>query len=214
MRVSRMKLFAMIGAVVLLSGCTADLTEQNALLAEENENLRAQLSSRNGALTDAQQDLRERQSQIAQLRRELNEWERSRSPSRALTGFENITGVSAVFSNGEITVTVQSDVLFDSGKTSLKNTAKQSLQAVASVLNSSYAGRPVRIEGYTDTDPIRKSGHKSNHHLGFDRAYAVRKFLISKNVDAKRISLASFGPDRPLGSKVKSRRVEIVVVAE
>ncbi len=214
MRVSRMKLFAMLGAVVLLSGCTADLTEQNALLAEENENLRAQLSSRNGALTDAQQDLRERQSQIAQLRRDLNEAERSRGPSRPLTGFENIAGVSATFSNGEITVTVQSDVLFDSGKTSLKNTAKQSLQAVASVLNSSYNGRPVRIEGYTDTDPIRKSGHKSNHHLGFDRAYAVRKFLIAKNVDGKRISLASFGPDRPLGSKANSRRVEIVVVAE
>lgn len=214
MRVSRMKLFAMLGAVVLLSGCTADLTEQNALLAEENENLRAQLSSRNGALTDAQQDLRERQSQIAQLRRDLNEAERSRGPSRALTGFENIAGVSATFSNGEITVTVQSDVLFDSGKTSLKSTAKQSLQAVASVLNSSYNGRPVRIEGYTDTDPIRKSGHKSNHHLGFDRAYAVRKFLIAKNVDGKRISLASFGPDRPLGSKANSRRVEIVVVAE
>ena len=82
------------------------------------------------------------------------------------------------------------------------------------MLNSSYAGRPVRIEGYTDTDPIRKSGHKSNHHLGFYRAYAVRDFLIAKNVDGKRISLASFGPDRPLGSKAKSRRVEIVVVAE
>ncbi len=214
MRVSRMKLFAMLGAVVLVSGCTADLTEQNALLAEENENLRAQLSSRNGALTDAQQDLRERQSQIAQLRRELNEAERSRGPSPAVTGFENITGVSATFSNGEITVTVQSDVLFDSGKTSLKNTAKQSLQAVASVLNSSYGSRPVRIEGYTDTDPIRKSGHKSNYHLGFERAYAVRDFLISKNVNAKRISLASFGPDRPLGSKANSRRVEIIVVAE
>ncbi len=214
MRVSRMKLFAMFGAVVLLSGCTADLTEQNALLAEENENLRAQLASRNGALTDAQQDLRERQSQIAQLRRELNDAERSRGSSRAVTGFENISGVSATFSNGEITVTVQSDVLFDSGKTSLKKTAKQSLQAVASVLNSSYASRPVRIEGYTDTDPIRKSGHKSNYHLGFERAYAVRDFLISRSVDAKRISLASFGPDRPMGSKANSRRVEIVVVAE
>ena len=214
MRVSRMKLFAMLGAVVLLSGCTADLTEQNALLAEENENLRAQLASRNGALTDAQQDLRERQSQIAQLKRDLNEVERSRGPRPAMTGFENITGVSATFSNGEITVTVQSDVLFDSGKTSLKNTAKQSLQAVASVLNSSYSSRPVRIEGYTDTDPIRKSGHKSNYHLGFERAYAVRDFLISKNVNAKRISLASFGPDRPLGSKANSRRVEIIVVAE
>lgn len=214
MSVSRTKLFAIFGAVVLLSGCTTNLTEQNALLTEENENLRSQLASRNSALTDAQQDLRERQSRIAQLSRELDDVQRTASATPTLTGFENIPGVSAAFSNGEITVTVESDVLFDSGKTSLRNAAKKSLQDVASVLNSSYAGRPVRIEGYTDTDPIRKSGHKSNHHLGFNRAYAVRDFLISKNVNAKRISLASYGPDRPLGSKVKSRRVEIVVLAD
>ena len=214
MRLSRMKLFAVLGAVVLLSGCTADLTEQNALLVEENDNLRSQLTSRNSALTDAQQDLRERQSQVAQLRRDLDNAQRSERSSFTRTGFENIPGVSAAYSNGEVTITVQSDVLFDSGKTSLKSSAKQSLQTVASVLNSSYAGRPVRIEGYTDSDPIRKSGHKSNHHLGFERAYSVRKFLISKNVDASRVALASYGPDKPRGSKAQSRRVEIVVVTE
>jgi len=209
-----MKLFAVLGAVVLLSGCTADLTEQNAWLTEENENLRSQLAGRNSALTDAQQDLRERQSQVAQLRRDLDNAQRSERSSFTRTGFENIPGVSAAYSNGEVTITVQSDVLFDSGKTSLKSSAKQSLQTVASVLNSSYAGRPVRIEGYTDSDPIRKSGHKSNHHLGFERAYSVRKFLISKNVDASRVALASYGPDKPMGSKAQSRRVEIVVVTE
>ncbi len=214
MRLSRMKLLAVLGAVVLLSGCTADLKEQNTLLTEENENLRSQLASRNDALTDAQQDLRERQSQVAQLRRELDDAQRSGRTGSRRTGFENIPGVTAAYSNGEITVTVQSDVLFDSGKTSLKNAAKQSLQIVAQVLNSSYSGRRVRIEGYTDTDPIRKSGHKSNHHLGFERAYSVRKFLISKNVDASRVALASYGPDKPMGSKAQSRRVEIVVVAE
>ena len=207
-------MLAVLGTVVLLSGCTADLQEQNMLLTQENENLRSQLGSRNAALTDAQQDLRERQSQVAQLRRDLNDAQRTAPSNTRLTGFENIPGVSAAYSNGEITVTVQSDVLFDSGKISLKSAAKQSLQTVASVLNSSYSGRSVRIEGYTDTDPIRKSGHKSNHHLGFERAYSVRKFLISKNVDASRVALASYGPDKPRGSKAQSRRVEIVVVAD
>ena len=214
MRVSRMKVFAAIGAVVLLSGCGANLQETNTLLLEENENLRSQLTNRNNALTDAQQDLRERQSQITQLRRDLNDMQRTQNTRTTATGFENIPGVSAVFSNGEVTVTVESDVLFDSGKTSLKSGAKQSLGIVASVLNSSYGGRPVRIEGYTDTDPIKKSGFKSNHHLGFERAYAVRDFLISKSIDAQRVSLASYGPDKPMGSKSQSRRVEIVVVAE
>ena len=109
---------------------------------------------------------------------------------------------------------VASDVLFPSGKTTLRGGAKQSLDQVASVLGRSYAEHFVRIEGYTDTDPIRKSGHRSNYHLGFERAYAVRDYLISRGVDADRVSVASYGPSRALSTKAASRRVEIVVYNE
>ena len=125
-----------------------------------------------------------------------------------------IPGVNASLSGNEITVSVESDVLFSSGKTALKTAAKSSLGQVASVLNNSYGSRSVRIEGYTDTDPIRKSGHKSNYHLGFERAYSVRDYLIQRGISKDRISLASYGPDKPLGSKTQSRRVEIVVIAD
>ncbi|MBZ0171224.1 MAG: OmpA family protein, partial [Phycisphaerales bacterium] len=70
----------------------------------------------------------------------------------------------------------------------------------------------IRIEGYTDTDPIRKSKWASNEHLSFERANAVEKYLISRGVDTKRMYAAAFGPDRPKGSKQDSRRVEIVVL--
>jgi chemotaxis protein MotB len=120
--------------------------------------------------------------------------------------------VTGTMGAGEVTASLDSDVLFDSGKTTLKPTARQSLDKVAAVLNSTYGGRSIRIAGHTDTDPIRKSGFKSNYHLGFERAFAVREYLISKGVPSNRIHLASFGPDLPRGSKAQSRRVEIVVV--
>ena len=112
---------------------------------------------------------------------------------------------------GNVDIAVEGDVLFDSGKTTLKASAKKSLDQIAQVLKTTYAGKEIVIEGHTDTDPIKRSGFKTNYHLGFERAFAVREFLISKGVTAERISLSSFGPNQPLGSKAKSRRVEVVV---
>ena len=109
-------------------------------------------------------------------------------------------------------MTLEGDVLFDSGKATLKDSAKKTLTKVASVLKEKYAGKAIRVAGFTDTDPIKKSNYKSNYHLGFDRAFEVREFLISKGVDGKTISLSSYGPDRPEKTKAQSRRVELLVV--
>lgn len=209
MRISHLLGTALVLAGFVLGGCN-NLKEENALLMEENQNLRSQLADRNSALDAATSAAREREMEAARLRRELEQSERAeRAPQR--TGFEGIAGVTGSVSGGEVTASVESDVLFDSGKATLKSAAKQSLDQVANVLNSKYSGQPIRVAGHTDTDPIRKSGHKSNYHLGFERAYAVREYLISRGVSANRIYLASYGPDHPKGSKAQSRRVEIVV---
>ena len=84
-------------------------------------------------------------------------------------------------------------------------TGPNPLDAVASVLIGSYAGKTIRVGGHTDRDPIRKSGFKSNYHLGFERGYAVRDYLVKKGVASERIYLASYGPNRPRGTKSKSR---------
>lgn len=213
MHVNRvMMVMGLLAAVVLMFGCSSKVKQENALLTEEVEGLRTQLADRNAALDSANFELRERDKTVAELRRQLSDLESAPStPAGKTTGFEGIEGVRGQIGAGEVTAIVEGDVLFDSGKTALKSAAKQSLNAIASVLNSTYAGRPIRVTGHTDTDPIVKSGFKSNYHLGFERAYAVREYLISRGVSATRLSLASFGPDRALGTKALSRRVEIVV---
>ncbi|MHC4802916.1 MAG: OmpA/MotB family protein [Planctomycetota bacterium] len=211
MRVSRMTLLALPATIVLLAGCTTDLQKHNALLTKENEDLRAQLGDRNAALADAQQELRDKNVEISQLHRDLDN---NQQPLAQVTGFEQIPNVTAAYGAGEVTVAVESDVLFASGKASLKSAAKASLDDVATVLSRSYADHLIRVEGHTDSDPIRKSGYKSNYHLGFERAYAVRDYLVSRGVAAERISTASFGPDQPMASKAASRRVQIVVMTE
>jgi outer membrane protein OmpA-like peptidoglycan-associated protein len=195
-------------AGLMLGGCNNSLKEENALLAEENEALRAQLSERNAALDSAHDELRSKDQRLADLRRQLE----SDEGQTAADPFRGIAGVTGSVGVGEVTATLESDILFDSGKATLKSSAKRALDEVARVIVREYPGRSIRVAGHTDTDPIRKSGYKSNYHLGFERAYAVRDYLIQRGVPERDVYIASHGPNRTLGSKQQSRRVEIVVV--
>ncbi len=131
--------------------------------------------------------------------------------------------------HGENTITVASDILFDSGKASLKPAAKHALDHVAAILHKEYAGRELRVEGYTDPNPVRSSGWDDNWDLGAARARSVLLYLETKGIH--HMYIASFGstkaaegapaPTKKTKGKAKSagtsayaadRRVEIVVV--
>ncbi|HVX84403.1 MAG TPA: OmpA family protein [Phycisphaerae bacterium] len=114
--------------------------------------------------------------------------------------------------HGEDTIRVSSDVLFDSGKASLKPAAKAALDKVAGILKKQYAGQELRIEGYTDPNPVKHSGWEDNWDLGAARAHAVMLFLESKGV--RNMYIASFGATKLKSTKnlAADRRVEIVVV--
>jgi chemotaxis protein MotB len=201
MRVSRMIVMGLALASLALTGCNNKT--KTAGMNEEIANLQTQLDDRNRALEDCSEELRARDAQLAELRRN--------TPTGAPNG--NTTGADGWSTGaGESWVTLSSDMAFDSGKATLKSSAKKTLDTIAQQLNTTYSGSNVRVAGHTDTDPIKKSGFKSNYHLAFERAWAVREYLISKGVSSNRLSLASFGPDIPKGSKPQSRRVEIVVV--
>jgi chemotaxis protein MotB len=131
----------------------------------------------------------------------------------------DIEGV-AVRSTSEGTVfDVEGEVLFQSGQAALTEQGVQTLRQLAPVLARDR--RPLRIQGHTDTDPIRRSQWRSNLHLSAARALAVAESLIAAGVPAESISVAGYGeheprPDNP-GTDEKSRkrwnrRVEILLV--
>ncbi len=131
------------------------------------------------------------------------------------SGFNDIAGVEVFQSApGSVTVRIPDAILFSPGRADLKDSARQTLDQVARVLTSQYGGKTVRVEGYTDTDPIKKSGWKDNLELSLQRAASVHRHLAGKGVDAANMYAAGYGQSRPLGSKEKSRRVEIVVADE
>ncbi len=74
---------------------------------------------------------------------------------------------------------------------------------------------PLLVEGHTDDTLSRKI---DNLDLSFQRAVAIAEQLKKFGVDLKRISVAGYGPNRPLDSnrsaegRARNRRVEINLI--
>jgi len=196
---------ALCVAVSISGGCNKkNKSSLDAALAE-NAELRGRIESLEQALRDCDAQKAGLEQQLA-AGAPLGQDDGS-------TGFEGIGGIDVSRgAGGELIVGVAGDVLFDSGSVVLKNASKQTLDRVAGVLNSQYSGNAIRVEGHTDSDPIRKSKWGTNERLSSERALAVEEYLVQKGVNNGRIYSAAFGPARPKGSKKDSRRVEIVIL--
>ncbi|MGB0767664.1 MAG: OmpA/MotB family protein, partial [Phycisphaeraceae bacterium] len=197
-------------------GCQRSIDERNALM-DQNREAQAEINRLRLANDSLMNDLAAANAEISRLLAENASLRAARPATPAAnqprdTGFEGIDDVTSERSGNLVTVRVASDILFASGKVDLKSTAKRTLADVSSVLQSQYAGKTIRVEGYTDTDPIRKSGWKDNLELSLQRSAAVHRYLQQQGIDAERMYAAGFGATNTLGSKAASRRVEIVVV--
>jgi outer membrane protein OmpA-like peptidoglycan-associated protein len=108
-----------------------------------------------------------------------------------------------------------SDVLFDTGKFSLKPGAREKLAKVAGILLA-YPGLNIEVGGYTDnvgTDDM-------NQTLSENRAGSVRDYLVQEGVSANSVSSRGFGNTLPVASndnsagRQQNRRVELLVSGE
>lgn len=198
-------------------GCQRSVAERNALM-DQNREAQAEIDRLRMANDSLVNDLGAANAEISRLLAE-NASLRAAKPQPGPTtnaprdtGFEGIDDVTSERSGNTVTVRVASDILFSSGKVDLKSTAKRTLADVSRVLKSEYGSKTIRVEGYTDTDPIKKSGWKDNLELSLQRSAAVHRYLQQQGIDAERMYAAGFGATNTLGSKAASRRVEIVVV--
>ncbi|MBA1204499.1 OmpA family protein [Pseudomonas capeferrum] len=103
------------------------------------------------------------------------------------------------------------DVLFDTGRAELKNSASRTLLKLVQFLQLNPR-RIVRIEGYTDSTGTPEDNLK----LSRDRAQAVADMLVDLGVDEKRIQVEGYGDQYPVEAnasergRAQNRRVEIV----
>lgn len=212
-RITRTVLLAPLvaGCVAGLVGCSSVPQDEYDQALSENAELRDRLAETQSMLAQSEEDKQDLVSQNQDLAADLQraESQPASRPDLPTAG----GGVGAMNASGDVVLTVAGDVLFSSGRVTLKDEGKRELDRIARMLLSQYPSNTIRVEGYTDSDPIRKSGWKTNERLSSERALAVEAYLVARGVEADRIYSAAMGAARPKSSKQASRRVEIVILA-
>ena len=100
--------------------------------------------------------------------------------------------------NGEITIMLPGELLFDSGATELKATAKIELDRLLPLLKSA-SGR-IAVEGHTDNVPMISARLPSNWELSANRAAAAVRYLEQVGIARTRLSAAGFADTQPIAS--------------
>jgi outer membrane protein OmpA-like peptidoglycan-associated protein len=170
-----------------------------AVSAAQSDAAKAQAEAEQSRLVAEQAKQREQQANSdkvamrAQLSVQLNKILETRDSARGL-------------------IVSMSDVLFDTGKYSLKPGAREKLAKVAGILLA-YPGLNIEVGGYTDN----VGGDAMNQKLSENRADSVRSYLIEQGVVTDSVSAKGFGNSLPVASndnasgRQENRRVELVV---
>jgi outer membrane protein OmpA-like peptidoglycan-associated protein len=166
-----------------------------ALSAAQADAERSRLAAQQAQLSAQQADT-DKAAMRAKLSEQLNSILQTRDSARGL-------------------IVSMSDVLFDTGKYSLKSGAREKLAKVAGILLA-YPGLNIEVGGYTDN----VGGDAMNQTLSENRASSVRDYLVQQGVATNSVSAKGFGNTLPVASndnsagRQQNRRVELLVSGE
>lgn len=221
-----------------LAKTQAQLTQTEAALTQEksdNEKLRSQVQTYEERIAELEGELAQLNSQIedlaeqqgmtaaelAELRAEKAKREKELHVYRDLFGqlkkLVDAGTIEVVFRKGRMTVKLSNAILFDSGKSRLR---EQGEAAVAELIPAllSVGDREFLVAGHTDNDPIRTARFQSNWELSTARAVSMVTAMIQSGYPPTRLGAAGFGEFDPISSnespdgKEQNRRIEIILM--
>ena len=190
----------------------SQLEAQQAQMQAQQAKLQADQAQAAKAQADAARELAE--AQAAEARAKAAEAGKSAEDANAVREKlrQQLNTVLATSETARGLIVNMSDVLFDTGKYTLKPGTQVSLAKVAGILQS-YPGLKVQVEGYTDSI----GSDDFNQKLSDNRAAGVKNFLISQGVSSGNITSEGFGKNDPVADnatssgRTQNRRVNMVV---
>ena len=111
-------------------------------------------------------------------------------------------------------IEINEKVQFETGSAVLKKESESLLDEVAKALSDHPEIKKVRIEGHTDS----RAGDHYNKKLSKARAEAVKDYLVSKGVAARRLIARGYGEEKPIADnktddgRFQNRRVEFTIL--
>jgi outer membrane protein OmpA-like peptidoglycan-associated protein len=179
--------------------------------AKAQSDMAANQAASAAAVTAAQADAD--QSRLAAQQAQLNAQQAENDKAAMRTRLsEQLNSILQTRDSARGLIVSMSDVLFDTGKFSLKPGAREKLAKVAGILLA-YPGLNIEVGGYTDNI----GGDEMNQKLSENRAGSVRDYLVQQGVATNSVSAKGFGNTLPVASndnsagRQQNRRVELLV---
>jgi outer membrane protein OmpA-like peptidoglycan-associated protein len=185
-----------------------DAAERARLAAEQaaRDNAEAQ-AARDAALV--QQDAARAEAEKARLAMIQAESEKAQLRARLL---DQLNTILQTRDSARGLIVSMSDVLFDSGSSTLKPAAREKLAKISGILLA-HPGLSLQVEGHTDSI----GSDEFNQQLSERRAGSVQDFLVEQGVRTDSITAQGFGKILPVASnqtaegRQRNRRVELVL---
>jgi outer membrane protein OmpA-like peptidoglycan-associated protein len=191
-----------------------DTADAQAATARAQSDMAASQASSATALSAAQADADRSRADTLKAQQTAQQAETDKAAMRAKLS-EQLNSILQTRDTARGLIVSMSDVLFDSGKYSLKSGAREKLAKVAGILLA-YPGLSVEVGGYTDN----VGGDAMNRTLSEHRASSVRDYLVQQGVSSSSVSSRGFGSSLPVSSndnsagRQQNRRVELLVSGE
>jgi chemotaxis protein MotB len=191
-----------------------------AKLDADNQALKFRLKQLGQNVADTTADLAAAHKRMDEMKKAQEQAERRAQQFRDMVAkFKSMIDAGKLqveIRNGLMLVKLPDNILFDPGKTELKQAGKDAIAEVAKIL-AGIEGRKFQVTGHTDNIPIKSAKFKSNWELSAARAVEVVKFMAQNGMDPKRLSAAGYADELPVASndtdegRRQNRRIEIVV---
>ncbi len=205
----------------------AALVQQQAAQAEaEKSRLAAEQAARQQAEAESARAAAQAQQQAAQAdaeraRKLAEDADRARQQAEAEKVdlrkqlLDQLNAVLQTRDSARGLIVNMSDVLFDTGKYTLKPGAREKLAKISGIVLA-HPGLNLQVEGHTDS----VGSDDYNQKLSELRASAVRDFLVQQGVPDASVTSKGFGKTQPVATndtaegRQKNRRVELVVTGQ
>jgi outer membrane protein OmpA-like peptidoglycan-associated protein len=191
-----------------------DATNAQAATAQAQSDMANNQTSSAAALAASQADADQSRLAAQQAQLTAQQAETDKAAMRAKLS-EQLNSILQTRDSARGLIVSMSDVLFDTGKFSLKPGAREKLAKVAGILLA-YPGLNIEVGGYTDN----VGGDAMNQTLSENRAGSVRDYLVQEGVLANSVSARGFGNSSPVAAndnstgRQQNRRVELLVSGE
>ena len=192
----------------------ADAADAQSATAQAKSDMAASQAASANALSASQADAEKSRLAAQQAEQNAAQAETEKAAMRTKLAAQLNTILQTRDSARGLIVSM-SDVLFDTGKYSLKPGAREKLAKVAGILLS-YPTLNIEVDGYTDN----VGGDALNRTLSENRAGSVRDYLVQQGVATSSVSSKGFGNTLPVSSnenaagRQQNRRVELLVSGE